>query len=606
MSRFVRLFATIAAAIALTLALAVPARADDDPPREWKITRYDAQVRTDGTGTSTVTLNFDFDFGNSPGHGPFVTLPTRQLDGSNPDRWRMLDVALGAVTSRTGAPTEVKQTTEDGSLVIRIGREGTRVRGVQSYTLTYTIRGLVAPDQEHSGMDEISFNAVGTGWQVPMSNITATVTGPVPAQAATCFWGDGFTQECQASAGTSSTYSQPELRKGEGFQVVAGFPVGTFTGAEPRYEKRYHLGNMFPATPLSLGLTAALGVLASGLVLLKARRWRRDEVYLGLTPGVRPATGEEARVGLSSAKAPVTVQFAPPAGAHPGEVGVLLDTRADNVDVTATVLDLAARGHFQIVEDSDKQWRFVRRQSNDPVTVPEQHVLDELFRNGDQVTTEELRDKDYHGLMAGARTKLQTRVTKDLHWFKGSPQAAQALAVAGAVGLIVAGAILGLVLAFAAGLGLVGLGLVAAGVLLLSFAGRAGRRTAEGSAVLAQAKGFELYLRTAEADQIKFEEGVDVFSTYLPYATIFGVADRWAKIFQQLAQEGRYTPTDWYVGHGVWNGYYFASAMNGLSSALSSSMQAAVSAQTAATAGSSGGSGFSGGGGFGGGGGGGW
>ena len=162
-------------------------------------------------------------------------------------------------------------------------------------------------------------------------------------------------------------------------------------------------------------------------------------------------------------------------------------------------------------------------------------------------------------------------------------------------------------LGFAFGLGLVGLAPVIAGLVLAPLAFKAGRRTAEGSAVLSQAKGFELYLRTAEADQIKFEEGIDVFSRYLPWATIFGVADRWAKIFEQLAREGRYAPSDdWYVGHSLYDGLYFSSAMNSLSHELSSSMQAAVSAQTAATAGSSGGSGFSGGGGFGGGGGGGW
>ena len=121
--------------------------------------------------------------------------------------------------------------------------------------------------------------------------------------------------------------------------------------------------------------------------------------------------------------------------------------------------------------------------------------------------------------------------------------------------------------------------------------------------MLAQARGFELYLRTAEADQIKFEEGIDVFSRYLPYAIMFGVAERWTKVFEQLAAEGRYTfDTPWYVGYGYGYGFSahsFASSMDNLASTMSSSMQHA----TAAT---SGGSGFSGGGGFGGGGGGGW
>ena len=51
-------------------------------------------------------------------------------------------------------------------------------------------------------------------------------------------------------------------------------------------------------------------------------------------------------------------------------------------------------------------------------------------------------------------------------------------------------------------------------------------------------QGFRRYLETAEADQIRFEEGQDLFSRYLPYAIIFGVAERWAKVFDDLAKSG--------------------------------------------------------------------
>ena len=83
---------------------------------------------------------------------------------------------------------------------------------------------------------------------------------------------------------------------------------------------------------------------------------------------------------------------------------------------------------------------------------------------------------------------------------------------------------------------------------------------------------------------------------------LFGLTERWTKVFEELAAAGRYTFDTgyWYVGYGYgFNAHTFASSMDTLSATMSSSMQAA----TAAT---SGGSGFSGGGGFGGGGGGGW
>jgi len=78
---------------------------------------------------------------------------------------------------------------------------------------------------------------------------------------------------------------------------------------------------------------------------------------------------------------------------------------------------------------------------------------------------------------------------------------------------------------------------------------RRGQRSAVGRAFADQITGFKEYLTTAEADQIKFEEGQDIFSKYLPWAIIFGVADRWAKVCQQLVAEGRLVmqPT-WYYG----------------------------------------------------------
>ena len=127
-----------------------------------------------------------------------------------------------------------------------------------------------------------------------------------------------------------------------------------------------------------------------------------------------------------------------------------------------------------------------------------------------------------------------------------------------------------------------------------------GQRTAEGRAVCDQVEGFKTYLATAEADQLKFEEGEDIFSKYLPWAIIFELADRWAKICGDLVAMGRLpnaTPY-WYIGN------YQMSAFN--TSFLTSSLTSA--ATPVASSSGAGGTGFGGGSSFGGGGfsGGGW
>ncbi len=579
------------------------ASADDEHP-SWRIDAYTVTATVDADGGVTrVRLDLDFNFGSDPGHGPYITLPLQQEMADDPDHWRALDVTVGSVSSSTGASAEVQTQEESGNLLIRVGTEGRTYTGVQSYTVNYTIRGLLATRHPKSGLDEFNWNVVGPDWEVPINRVTATVAGPVDVSRVACFAGDFWGQSpCESAAmdGTTASFSHSGLGEREPLQIVAGFPAGTFTNAEPRLTTRYHIGNMFPITPVTGGLTAGLSALGLGWLIQRTRRGSRDEVYLGLTPGVSPAPGQEVAVGKGALKAPVAVQFSPPAQARPGELGVLTDHTADNTDITATMIDLAVRGYLKIEQTGRKDWTFTKLATSKGLIGYEKHLFNRLFSDGDVVETDDLKDKSYADVLTGTRSRMYDRVTKELHWFTRNPSLVRGVAVLGGIGLVVGGAAVGLLLGFV-GFGLLGLAGVITGVGVLIANNRFGARTAEGSAVLAQTKGFELYLSTAEAEQIKFEEGIDVFSRYLPYAIIFGVAERWTKVFQQLEAEGRYTPTTgWYVGYGYGSlSSGFVSSMDQLASQMSSSLQSA-------TAASSGGSGFSGGGGFGGGGGGGW
>lgn len=584
--------------LVLLLLAAPAAHAADDHPT-WRVQRLDERVVLDRSGGADVTADLSFDFAQDAGHGPYLWFPLRQRVADNPDVWRVLEVSVTSVTSTTGASTELKSDVQDGNLVLRVGSESRKdLRGLQHYVIAYTLRGAVEP-QASSGFDEFNWNAVGLGWTVPLDAVTVEVTGPADVQRTACFQGSSFDRPCEAGApGAGASYSAGPLDRGEGMQVVAGFPAGTFVGAEPRYEKRYHPGNLFPLTPLSAGLTVALFALGLAGLLRQVRR-SRDEAYVGLTPGLRPAAGQQVRIAPAP-RTPVAVQFTPPKGVHPGELGTLIDGSAGTIDVSATLVDLAVRGHLRINEVGKKKWQFDRLYTDDPLTPPEQHLLGALFASGSQIRSDEIKQKAYQRMFPGTRQALDKRVTTELGWFRRRPFVTRMLAYLAGAGLIVGGVGLGLVLAFTLGLGLVGIAPMLIGVLVMVLAGRFTRRTPEGTAALAETRGFELYLRTAEADQIRFEESVDVFSRYLPYAVVFGVAERWTKVFQQLAAEGRYQPDlSWYVGAHGFNAPGFAHSLGSLGTALGASIQ-----QSAAPR--SGGSGFSGGGGFGGGGGGGW
>lgn len=571
----------------------------------WSISKYDATIQLSADGAAHVTVTMDFDFGSDPGHGPEITLPTRQAT-KDPGQWLNLGVTFGGVTSPTGADvTPYIQRSEDG-IGLRLGREGRTFTGVQTYVITYDLTGLVASKHAESGLDEFNWNLIGPLWKVPISNVTATVTGPGAPSRVACFWGPFDAQQPCDAASTSSTatFAVQRLSPGSPMQIVAAYPAGTFTGVTQTFSKRMYIGNMFPLTPWTGLGTAALTVGGWLLVRQRAKRHARDDEYLGMTPGLAPVAGQQAAVGERNGKTPIAVQFQPPKGARPGELGTLIDATADNVDVTATIIDLAVRGYIRIIPSDDGEHTFQALKGPEGLVGYEVSLLQTMFQSANVVTMEELKDKEYASLLPDARAELYDRVV-ELKWFKANPNHVRMMIFGGAFVLALLGVGVGFLGAFV-GWGLLGLSGIIVGALLALSAGKFTARTADGSAMLAQTKGFELYLSTAEANQIKFEEGTDVFSRYLPYAIIFGVADRWVKVFKELEQAGMYTPdVSWYGGMNfyMFNAWSFSNAMDNLSSSMSSAMSSAISSATAA---SSGGSGFSGGGGFGGGGGGGW
>jgi hypothetical protein len=584
-----------------------PAHADSD---DDSITRFDIDAALKADGSLDVILDFDFDFGGDSGHGPFLVLPERMEIEGDPDHWRSLPVTDIAASSDT-APDEVQVEREGGAVEIRIGDEDEEIEGTHTYRVTYSVAGVVNPDAPGSGLDELSWNPIGNEWEIPLRDVAVSVSTPAEIERVACFMGSDYRTPCEqqptADGSTASFAPGVELEPGDGLQVVAGMPAGSFPGVQPILTERYTPSRVLGLTPATSLASAAVLLLGAALAIVGVRRAGGDRQFAGVTPGLIPAAGAAGAPEERARKTAVAVQFQPPKAVTPGQVGVLSDTTADQQDVTATVIDLATRGYLRVEEqpDDEKSWRLVSTGRSSAGLRPyESQLLESLFADGDEVDLAE------PGVLAKASTACQKElyheVTDELGWFRGNPSTVRTRWVLAGTGALVLGVALVFALGFTVGLGLIGVAIGLVGVVVMIAAHWAPGRTATGTAVRAQALGFREYLETAEADQIRFEEGIDVFSRYLPYAMVWGLAERWTKIFADLAQRGTELPEpSWYVGVSpVWafagtGSGSFADAISGLDSA-------AVSAMTAPTSSSGGGSGFSGGGGVGGGGGGGW
>ncbi|HEY5515229.1 MAG TPA: DUF2207 domain-containing protein, partial [Pengzhenrongella sp.] len=564
---------------------------------------------------------FDFDFGNDPGHGPYLTLPVRQQIAGNDTQDRIFTISAISASSQT-APAQINREDSADAIVLRIGDPNRGdVSGVHTYDVSYTVDGWINPDSTTHEGDQLYWNVIGSGWTIPLANLAVTVTGPAEVAKVACFAGPyQSTDPCGSAvaSGLKATFTQADVPVGDEFSVVTGWPAGTFPGVGLILSDRPNPIDPVTPTPVTGGLALLIAGAGSALAISRVRRTGRDRAYLGLTPGLMPAAGQAATTGYRSKRAPVAVQFSPPKDARAGELGTLLDETADPRDVTATIIDLAVRGFLQIREvprldprRKVKDWELVALDGDrSGLLAFETKLFDELFGARSSVKLSDLKTT-FAASMALVQTGLYEDVTSK-GWFSHNPRtvrrewaaAGAVLLVFGVGGAVVSGG------AGIKGLALVGGAVALVGLLVLALAKAAPARTAAGTAVLAEAVGFQRYLETAEANQIRFEEGEDLFSRYLPYAIVFGVAERWANVFGELAAQGRAVPEPvWYSGSSFQTGAFWMSYA-AFGHSLESFTSIATQSLSAPTPGSSGGSGFSGGGfsggGVGGGGGGGW
>ncbi len=618
--------------LAVVMILAVPSAASARTVHasDYSTRSFDAYTATydiHKDGSVDVEVDLKFNFNTEPGHGPYVTYITREPYDSKNDRF--YPISNVHVTSPSGAPAKAYiSTPQTGRMEIRIGDENIGdVTGVQDYILTYTVKGTlnstmaseidpsVAPADDKAVYDEFFWNVIGGDWTIPLDNITIIVKGDVGAIDLRCFSGGyGSTGACTSAtlADGVATFTQTHLDPYTGMTVTVGFPPGSFDTTPIIRNKSDFLYAFSLNAGTGIGFLVVL--LAGILLLSRAIRGKAiDEQYAGLTPGLAPTDGDAARIVKRDYHSPVAVQFQPPPGLRPGQLGTLIDERADVRDVTSTIVDLAVRGYMRIdpVDPGKKKtdYTLVRLREADGAMVEyEKTLFDGLFGGAASVTLSSIKTT-FASTLAKVQTQMYKNVTQ-LGWFRGNPSTARTSWGFAGFGILALGVILTWLAAVLGPFALIPLPVTLVGIMVIATIRSAPARKAEGTRVLAQTQGFELFLSTADGNKLRFEEGSDIFSMYLPFAIAFGVADKWSATFEKLAAEGHQLaePT-WYGGQSY--GMFWATQHN-FGATMNNFVSFAGTAISAPTPGSSGGSGFGGGGGGfsggggGGGGGGGW
>jgi len=314
------------------------------------IRSYDSQITVQKEGTIEVKEKISYDFEYLYKHGIYREIPflKKNADGK---QYKM-EIQISGVVDENGVPYEYSTSVVNQSVRIKIGNANRTITGVHTYIISYTVSGAMTYFSDH---DELYWNVTGDKWVVPIENASSTIRLPadiaIEDVKSSCFTGvaGSALTNCKANIEQkSTTITSERLGSGEGMTVVVGFPKGHISVLKPTL---YTAFEDIWYGKLMLGLLfALLGVLALIWYIILP-------IYI---PIKWYLTGRDPR------SESVRVWYDPPQTKSgrkltPAETGSLVDETVDMKDIFGSLIQLAQKGYFQIVEDKKGEITFVRK-----------------------------------------------------------------------------------------------------------------------------------------------------------------------------------------------------------------------------------------------------
>lgn len=532
----------LAALVAVLVVLvAVPVARAQDPAAQT----YDFQGRLTEAGLLEAQATITYE--SAPDQVQ-QRLATRQpIDSSRSYTYRIDDVSA----TIGGSPADVTTETDGDYLVVSID---TSQAGSEPIQLSYTVDGTTRTEQGASGDLTVFSWRVLQGLSTGVGTVTGMLNVGAMPQVIDCVAGPpGSVNKCELySAGVQGaptpTFQSSDRGAGEQVTLTVGVPADV-VAATADVDESWSLDRAFRITPATA--LAALAALLAGLAVLYLL-WRRignDQDYEG--EGTLVATFKPVSEGRSVFEVRDSVR--------PGEVGTIADEHVDPVDITATLLDLAVRGHLRITElphgpHEVLDWKLARATGGDNLLAYEQRFLDAIAPVDGETLVSQLP-----GTLAPALDDIQSDLYDEVvgrGWFENRPDSTRnkwrTLGIAGVVIALVVAVVLVAFTSF----GLLALVLLLLAGLLVWIAPRMPRRTQAGSKMLTGMRALSALLATAPTDRMPSGREIEEISRLLPYAVVLGGKDRWLRAMVE-ADDCAETPdpyaVDWYHAPETWH-----------------------------------------------------
>jgi uncharacterized membrane protein YgcG len=527
------------------------------------IVSFDVKAEVQANTDMVITETIVYDPGTDEVHrGILRGIPTQDiLDDGN---IRLYDVKVLSVTL-DGEDVPVEETEGADTISLKIGDPNVAIEGLHTFVIAYSVSGALDVIQPSSITDktpagikagdiELYWDFIGDRWPYPIYQGTASITGPTPALAALCFYGPaGSTKQCQVEQGAdSATVLSADLSGGGALTGVIGWAPDGFTQMptpnitpDPMVEQVSRLKASIPFL-----LVIALAALAAPITTAVLRRRSNAGVVLAATP----------------------VRYSPPDGLRPAQVQAGVDGTVDSRGYTATLLDLAARGHITLTEQ-DGGWLGGKQLNigwtgtgKDTLAGWENDLVGAILKGSSAATM-----GSYDPVLTATTSTLTSRLSAEakstgLYNPDGDrpDRSYVVLSILGGVMVVV-----GFFISFILGdyalssmvlFALTGLALVTGGLVGRAITPR--RQTKISANFLGQVAGFRRLLNSDSADARRdFAEKIGltsdaIFATFMPYAVVLGLESTWVSTFpditpEQLRPYGLYTSS--VIGLGGWS-----------------------------------------------------
>lgn len=579
---------------------------------------YDVDITVNKDNTYDITENISVNF-NTPKHGIFRYIPVGNHKG----------MGYMTITDITVDGWNFETYSENGNKVIQIGDEDRTVTGEAVYPIKYKVK--VYDDRDES-RDFFYLDVIPTGWETPIDKASVRIKMPekIDADKIKVYSGVyGSTMEMQVQwnydeASDVITIQDENLNLGYGITVLCELPEGYWQG-----EATYGWAKT---------LAYAIAVILPLIVIVLWWFFGRDK------------------------KIVPTVEFYPPEGMTPAEVGYVIDSTINQKDLVSLLMYYADKGYLSIEQCGKKDFKITKLNDIDKGEKKFARTLfNGLFEAGDSVYLDELGEEfgdsyltayqqlgEYFGKEKNRQNSIKSLVFQILGimftaisqiavlalggWYSGEVMmiiggvASSVVSIIVLVVLVIRNKKLYVLKRARKYIGGTLLWIIE-GALVLGFSVLAGtmfdslpftvlafilsaaayictvqmrQRTDKSVELMGKILGLKNFIETAELDRINMlvEENPDYYYNVLPYAYVMGLTDKWAKNFEGIAMTRPSWYTDSYGRADVFDIWIFSNMMNRCSRSFASNIQIPVGGDSGG-----GGGGFSsGGGGFSGGG----